>query len=122
MSEPKGRIVDAFAEWDDPHAFRVFLIREKDGEQDDGAPMEAVHGVDPLDDPIEARLYKAAFCAHPKDFRGEYDRVLGFKTRTPAERAAKAVKKELKRIEKGEPGPDNLSMQLACMIAGGRRR
>ncbi len=122
MSET-SKIVDAIAEWDDAGAaFRVYLVREDaDGEPDidNAEPMEAV-----LFDggEVECRLFKAVFCANPKDFRGHvHSRDLGFDKKTKAERAARAVKKELARIAKGEPGPDMFAMQIAVALAGDKR-
>jgi hypothetical protein len=117
----KGKIIDAFAEWDDPHAFRVFLVREEpddESELEDPQPMEAVFGLDSWDDPIEARLYKAAFVACWKDLAGRpaVDRVLGFEKEAAAKRVAKAVKAELKRIEKGEPGPTDEAVSLTAQM------
>jgi hypothetical protein len=53
MSDAKGKIIDAYAEWDDPRAFRVYLVRE--GADDDGAPMRAHYSDDGT---VEARLYR----------------------------------------------------------------
>lgn len=118
----KGKIVDAYAEWDDrAERFRVYLVREverTDDEQtftdrDDGEPMASVL----IGGEIECRLYRAIICAHPKDFGGAHERLVGFagkSGRAKAERAAKAVKAELLKIERGEPGPSD----MACQIAG----
>lgn len=121
MSDEEGKVVDASAQWDDQDGiFRVHLIREKDGTRDDGTPMEAVI-VDGGE--TECRLYQAVFCANPRDFMDKaHTRDLGFEKRAPAERAAKAVKRELQRIEKGEPGPDAMTIQVAIMLAGRSRR
>lgn len=116
MVSDKRKIVDAFAEWDDPHAFRVYLLR--DGDDIDAAlPMEAVHEVLGAD-ALLARLYKAAFVANAKDFAGRdaIDRVLGWPTKAPAERCVKAVKRELRRLEEGKPGPSNEAIQIALML------
>lgn len=118
-SETNGKIVDAYVEWDDPRAFRVYLIREvtrNDGDGpcldlDDGTPMESVM----TGDGVEARLYRAAFLHATKDVArlDACDRVLGWATEAPAKRVAKAVKVELARIEKGEPAPSIEAIQIA---------
>ena len=119
MSDDR-KIVDAFAEWDDPDAFRVYLVREgEEGNLDLAKPMEAVI-VD--GGAVECRLYKAVFCANPKDFRRQdHERLLGFNREAPAKRAAKAVKRELAKTAKGEPGPDSFTMQIAVLLARGKR-
>lgn len=122
------KIVDAVAEWDDrEQLFRVYLFRDStpkdcsdpncDGDCADEMPPEpeplnAVH----FDPAWEARLYKAVFCANPKDFKGlKAGDALGWSKRAPAERAAKAVKRELARIEKGAPGPTDYDVQFALL-------
>jgi hypothetical protein len=121
-----SKIVEAFAEWDDPDAFRVFLVREVDGEdgieRDDGTPMEAVY----TGDSVEQRLFFAAMGACPKDFVGrDAGREIGWPKEAPAKRVAKAVNAELKRIEKGDPPPDphavSMGLQIAKIMKGGRR-
>jgi len=117
-----GTIVDAHHEWDDRDGkFRVYLVRA-DGEGgddfDSAKPMQS----EILGESIEARLYRAAFCAHPKDFRGEHERVLGFDKEPPAKRAAAAVKKELKAVAAGKDGPSNFAIQIACVLAKGKRK
>lgn len=118
MSE-KGKIVDAFAEWDDrDQTFRVYLVREEPDRDDETSPeepqpMEAAI----LDGSVEARLHKAAFVRCWRDFTGDHERVLGFAKRTSAERVAKAVKAELKRIEKGDPGPTDHEVHMTAQLA-----
>ena len=119
---PAGTIIHAYPEWDDRDGkFRVYLVRA-DGEGgddfDSAKPMQS----EILGESIEARLYRAAFCAHPKDFRGEHERVLGFDKEPPAKRAAAAVKKELKAVAAGKDGPSNFAIQIACVLAKGKRK
>ena len=121
-------ITNAYAEWDDDgQKFRVYLEREYtdpdeyDGDEED--PNEARPLKSEITaDSIDARLYKAAFCAHPKDFGGDHERLVGFDKKAAAERCAKAVVKELKRIEHGEPGPDAWAIQVALAFSGARRK
>ena len=118
------KVVDVCVEWDDPKAYRVFLLREGD-DWDNASPLEAAYGSDSLDDPLMVRLYQAAYCDNPKDFAGRDVRHdLGWEKDAPAKRAAKAVKKELKRIEAGEPGPTREQIAWAAQIgrALARRR
>ncbi len=109
----KGKIVDVYHEWDDPHAFRVFLVRE--GGPEEGEPMEAVY----LGDSIECRLFRAAFVKCYRDLgkQDAIDRVLGFEKEAAAKRVAAAVKAELKRIEKGEPAMTQQDVAWAVQIA-----
>lgn len=116
------------AEWDDHgDVFRVYLERtyvdtdEYRGEEKDPNEMRPLRS-DILGETVDARLYLAAFCAHPRDFRGAHERLVGFDSRPAAERAAKAVTKELKRIERGEPGPSAFEVQVALMRAKGKKR
>lgn len=113
------KIVDAVVAWDDPHAWRVYLVREGDENLDLAQPMDTVIADGGA---VECRLYKAVFCANPKDFRNqEHERLLGFETEAPARRAAKVVKKELARIAKGEPEPDTFAIQVALLFARSKR-
>ena len=123
-NEP-GPIVDAYAGWDDSgSAFRVYLVREdtEDGATfanlDHARPMRAVHGVDPLDDAVEARLYKAAFLRCAKDIAhlSAGTRELGWDREPPAKRVAAAVKKELAAIAKGKPGPTDDAIRLVLAL------
>lgn len=126
---PACPYVDAYAEWDDPHAFRVFLVL---GDQHPGldpidcddedclcchesVAMPAFGGTD--DGTIESRLYRAAFVACPKDIaKLTVDRrALDFATKPPAERVARAVKKELAAIAAGKPGPTDFAIQVALL-------
>lgn len=120
MTESKGKIVDAYAEWDDPDAFRVFLVREDEhgnADLDNAKPMEAVHDFGDECATVEGRLYRAAFVRCARDFAGRpVDRVLGWSKEAPAKRVAKAVKSELARIENGEPGPSAQAVRLAIML------
>lgn len=127
MIEPK--YIDAFADWDakcsDFNGFRVFLVPEQNPPEDEEADWEempgeflrAEHG-----ESLMARLYLAAFVANPKDFRGHTvdQREVGFDKSPKAKRAAKAVKEELARIAKGEPGPSDVAVQFAAAIARSR--
>lgn len=108
-SEP---VTDAYAEWDDPNAFRVYLVRD----DDTAKPMKA-HYRD--DGTVEARLYRAAFLKCPKDFINTEISVgaVGWPTAASAKRVAKAVNAELKRIAKGEPGPTDADISFAAQIA-----
>lgn len=126
MSDSKGKIVDAYAEWDDPHAFRVFLVREdQDGhpDLDNAKPMESKIETGDVCATVEGRLYRAAMIRCTKDFVGVRDKVLGWPKKAPAERVAKAVSRELDRIAKGEPCPTAAALQLVLMLLprGGRR-
>lgn len=118
------KIVEAFAEWDDPHAFRVFLAREDaDGfpDMDSATPMESV--LDTETETVEGRLYRAVILACARDIaHQQYERVLGWPTEAPAKRAAKAVNAELARIAKGEPGPSTVAIQFALAAVSKRRR
>ncbi len=117
MSDEK--IVDVYADWDDPHAFRVFLAYETSGEGDiEYRPMRAEHF-----DGIEARLYRAAFRDCAKDVANQpvQQGPLGWATEAPAQRVAKAVKKELDRIEKAQPGPSDAAIQMALMLVPKRK-
>ncbi len=121
-------ITAATAEWDDQgEAFRVYLERtyvdpdEYRGEEKDPNELRPLRS-DILGDTVDARLYLAAFCAHPRDFRGAHERLVGFDTRPAAERAAKAVTKELKKIARGEPGPSEFEVQVALVRAKGKKR
>lgn len=125
-NDTKGKIVDAYAEWDDPHAFRVFLVREgEDGQPDldNAKPMEAVHDFGDECESIEGRLYRAAFVKCAKDFVGvtALRGPIGWPKEGPAKRVAKAVKAELARIEKGEPCPTKGAVQLATMLVPKRK-
>jgi hypothetical protein len=116
-----SNIVDVYHEWDDPHAFRVYLVRE--GGPEEGEPMEAVYA----GDSVECRLFRAAFVKCHKDLgpQDACDRVLGFEKEAAAKRVAAAVKKELKAIEKGAPAMSDeqfsLAVQIAKMLAPKRR-
>ena len=123
MSEPK--IEDAFAEWDDKRQlFRVFLTKavvecpEECGFCEGCNPEQDLF-LEPEHFPETAtmvRLYRAAFCANPKDFRDQLVREpIGWAKRAPAERAAKAVQRELARIEDGSPGPTNEAVRMALI-------
>jgi hypothetical protein len=121
MSE-QAKITDAYAEWDDRAGkFRVYLERE-DGS--DPEPLRPLMGVDPLDDKTEARLYRAAFVACPRDIgplttgRGE---GLGWEKEAPAKRVANAVKKELAAMAKGKPGPSDMAIQIALVMVPKKR-
>lgn len=109
-------VVDAYAEWDDPHAFRVFLMFSDDTTE----PVEAeYHHFGEWT--LNQRLFAAMMRDNPKDFIGRpADREIGWGKEPPAKRAAKAVKKELARIAKGEPPPDmqriNMGLQIAAMM------
>jgi hypothetical protein len=130
-SDSNGKIVDAYVEWDDRgNAFRIYLAREEPelGEDDiysepEPEPMEAVHD-DLGTETVEGRLYKAAFCRCPKDvgYMLANDRVLGWPKEAPAKRVADAVKKELAKIEAGEPGPTDLAIQVAVIRAKGKAK
>ncbi len=116
------KIVDAYAEWDDPDAFRVFLMYDND----DTEPVEAEYwhfG----EWTLNQRLFYAMVRDNPKDFVGRpADREIGWLKEPPAKRAAKAVNKELARIAKGEPPPDlqtvNMGLQIAEMMSKKSRR
>lgn len=118
------KIVEAYAEWDDPDAFRVFLRYEsKDGLREETVPLEAEYMPNGT---VEQRLYYAAVYANPGDFVGRpADREIGWEKEPPAKRAAKACNAELKRIAKGEAPPDpqavSLGLQLAAVMKGKRR-
>ena len=122
------KITNAYAGWDDRDGkFRIYLegdyVDPEEYEGDEEDPNEARPLKSEITaDSIDARLYKAAFCAHPKDFGGEHERLVGFDKKAAAERCVKAVAKELKRIEKGEPGPDVFAMQIALMFAKSKKR
>lgn len=119
-----NKYTDAIAEWDDrARLFRVYLMPELmpevagDAEHDpEPKPLEAVHFES--DGDTECRLYKAAFCACPRDIgRLSAGREIGWEKEAPAKRVAKAVKRELKRIDKGMPGPDATALQIAILLA-----
>ncbi len=118
MSE--RRYTDAIVEWDDPEAFRVYLIPE------DGEPvaLEKVH----MGATTMARLYRATFAANARDFvdMPAQGRDLGWPKEAPAKRAAKACRAELKRIAEGLPGVDDATLGMAAQIgrilAGGKGR
>ena len=125
MKEPNLdglKIVEAFAEWDDPDAFRVFLRYEgeenEDGDiREETVPLEADYSASG-EMAIEQRLYWATMYANPKDFVGRVvDRDLGWERKPPAERAAKACNAELERIAKGEPQPDRSKTAMDVQIA-----
>lgn len=119
MSERKILEAVASGAWAEGGLCRVCLIREdENGEPEDldsAEPMKAE--LDSLY-PIETRLYQAAVCAHPKDFGSgdAQDSEIRFAKEAAAKRCAKAVNAELKRIEKGEPGPSNVALQFAAMM------
>lgn len=97
--------VNAYAEWDDPDAFRVFLMYSDDTSE----PVEAEYHTQG-EWTLNQRLYYAMVLANPRDFVGKpTSREIGWPTKPPAERAAKAANKELKRIAKGEPPPDPIA-------------
>lgn len=115
-------IISAYHEWDDPHAFRVYLVRE--GGPDAGEPMEAVY----TGDSVECRLFRAAFLKCYKDLAHQEvgEPVLGFQKEAAAKRVAKAVNAEIKRIKKGEPPMTDeqfaIGLQIAKLMNGGKRR
>lgn len=81
--------VDACAEWDDPEAFRVYLLQDGDAEP---VALKKIHsGTTTM-----ARLYRAAFAANARDFVGipAQGRDLGWSKEAPAKRAAKACRAE----------------------------
>lgn len=110
-------VVSAYAEWDDPDAFRVFLMYSDDSVE----AVEAEYHVGG-EWTLNQRLYYAMVRDNPKDFVGRpADRgEIGWDKEPPAKRAAKAVNAELKRIAKGEPPPDpqevTLWLQAATMM------
>lgn len=109
--------IDAFAEWDDPHAFRVYLSTDID---EDPIPMCAEYS----GTSVEARLYRAAFVACPKDLGSltSAGGPLGWPKAAPAKRVAAAVRKELGRIKRGLPGVSNDAIKLAMLMSKGSRR
>jgi len=111
IKEDASKINGVFAEWDDPKAFRVYLISE-DGESE---PLRAAF----MDESLHCRLFQACFLANPKDFAGQSveDRLVGWSKEAPAKRAVKAVQKELKKIAKGEPGPTREQVSFAAQLA-----
>jgi hypothetical protein len=58
-------IIDAYAEWDDPHAFRVYLVEEYD--EFENKPLKASY----TENDTHGRLFRACFLANPKDFAGQ---------------------------------------------------
>ncbi len=105
-------VVNACAEWDDPHAFRVFLMYSDDTSE--VVEAEYHHSGEWT---LNQRLFYAMQYDNPKDFVGrEVDRDLGWDKEPPAKRAAKAANKELKRIAKGEPPPDKQKTALGLQI------
>lgn len=107
------KYTNAYADWDDRE--QAFVVYLEDSDESREEPIQAEYSGNSID----ARLHMAAFCAHPKDFANlEMHRgALTFPKKTQAARAAKAIKKELKRIEKGEPGPDRETIAWAVQIA-----
>jgi hypothetical protein len=105
-------IEDVYAEWDDPDAFRVFLMYSDNTTE----PIKAeYHHADEWT--LNQRLFAAMIHDNPKDFVGQKAGEIGWERRPPAVRAAKAVKKELARIAKGEPPPDMQKVSLGLQIA-----
>ncbi len=109
------KITDVYVEWDDPRAFRVYLVRA--GGEDDARPMRNVGHAQRGS--VEERLVRAAFVKNPKDFMSipMHEQSLGWSKKGPAERAAKAVKTELVRIERGEPEVDDATVNMAAQLA-----
>ncbi len=114
-----AKVVGAYAEWDDPTCFRVYLVRD-----DDSDPEPLRSGLFGAGEHV--RLYRAAIAANARDFTQDArERLVGFEKEAQAKRAAVAVKRELKRIEKGEPPIDDHALYMAAQIGqmlGGRRR
>ena len=106
-----NKINSAHAEWDDPHGFRVFLVRDND----DHTPMCAAH--DRLGESIEGRLYRAAVVACPLDFAhmSTGGKPLTWRDREACERVAQAVNEELDRMRKGLPGPSARRVTAAAI-------
>ncbi len=119
MSED-AKVVDVYADWDDPYAFRVFLAYETGDGDIDYRPMRAEH----FGDSVAVRLYRAVMrdCARDLAKRTVSNEPLGWPTEAPAKRVAKAVKEELARIEKGEPGPSDMAIQMALAMLPKRAR
>lgn len=113
--ENHGKITDVYVEWDDPHAFRVFLVR--DGDMDHAEPMSGAGHVERGS--VEERLFRAAFVKTPKDFMDQpaCEKSLGWPKKGPADRVLKAVRAELVRIDRGEPAVDDGTVSMAAQIA-----
>lgn len=134
MSETNGATqsvpyTDAFAEWDDAaHLFRVYLVPVVPEDDDDFDPIEQAKPMEPeyIGASFETRLHRATFIACPKDIGAlKVGDPLGWPKEAPAKRVAKAVKAEIARAVKGEPGPDDATVawaaQIAKMLGSGKR-
>jgi hypothetical protein len=89
-----GKIVDAFEGWDDrAQTNRIYLVREVNGESDDGTPMPSFSRCDAT----ESALYQAAVVACSISTWTGADGLLGIPDAILAKRAASAVRKALRR-------------------------
>jgi hypothetical protein len=111
---------EAYAEWDDrAKLFRVYLIPAAPEGNDDfdeianTKPMESMF----TGDSMEARLYRAAFCACPKDFGTfKIGEPVGWTTEAPAKRVAKAVTKEIANAKAGKPAPTDEQVSFVAQL------
>lgn len=115
-------MLQAVAEWDDrAQLYRVFVERE---DADEFEPMTAVHDFDGDDKQTpEGRIYRAAFVKCPKDFRGlTVGDPIGWPKKAPADRVARAVNAEIKRMHKGLPGPTSDVVRLVLAFTPWSRK